>query len=240
MNWTDRPLLAFDTETTGTDVFNDRIVTATAAWLAPDAEPRIREWLINPGIDIPEEATAVHGITTDHARTHGTDPTQAIDEIAGILIHALSRGVPVVAMNATFDLTILEAETRRHGLAPLTGRGGPIAPVIDPLVIDRALDRYRRGKRTLTALTDHYGITLGNAHDATADAIAAGNLTIALADRYPADVRDVLLEDLHTAQIEWHAAWATNFQDYLRRTKPDAVIDTAWPLRAPRTSNRAA
>ena len=70
MSWTDGPLLGFDTETTGVDVDNDRIVTA--ALVRRDATgTHVRSWLIDPGVDIPEAAAAIHGVSTEHAREHG-------------------------------------------------------------------------------------------------------------------------------------------------------------------------
>ena len=97
------------------------------------------------------------------------------------LADAAGRGLPIVAYNAAYDLTLLEREAARYGIAPLPGPG----PVIDPLVIDKAVDRYRRGKRTLTAAAEHYGVALPNAHDAGADAVAAGRVAQAIARAYP-------------------------------------------------------
>ena len=61
----------FDLETTGVDVTTDRIVTAHVGLLGPDGVAlRSQSWLADPGVEIPEGATAVHGITTAHARAH--------------------------------------------------------------------------------------------------------------------------------------------------------------------------
>ena len=61
-------------------------------------------------------------------------------------------------------------------LRQLTGDFTVTGPVYDPLVIDRAKDRYRKGKRNLTAMCDHYGVRIDNAHEATADATAAARV----------------------------------------------------------------
>ena len=147
MRWTEGPLLGFDTETTGVDVDHDRIVTA--ALVRRDASgTRIRTWLIDPGVEIPAAASAIHGITTAHARAHGAPPAVALAEIAATVATALAAGTPVVAFNAAYDLSILDAELVRHGLATVPERlGRATSPVIDPLVLDRHEDRYRRGKR---------------------------------------------------------------------------------------------
>src|SRR5690606_385575 len=112
-------------------------------------------WLIDPGIEIPAAATAVHGISTEHARMHGRSPVAALEEVATEIAKAFSTGTPVVAFNACYDLTLLETELRRHELPTVAERvGGPLCPVIDPLVLDREHDRYRKGKRTLGQLCE--------------------------------------------------------------------------------------
>ncbi len=103
--------------------------------------------------------------------------------------------------------------------------------MVDPLTIDRAVDRYRRGKRTLEAVCGVYGVTLDAAHDAGADALAAVQVARAIAARHP-EVAALSPAALHARQGTWHERWARDFQSYLRRQgTPDAVIDPAWPLR---------
>jgi hypothetical protein len=56
------PLLGFDIESTGVDPFEDRVVTFSMLFSAMiGAEPLVLEWLIDPGVEIAEGATAVHG-----------------------------------------------------------------------------------------------------------------------------------------------------------------------------------
>ena len=75
----------FDLETTGIDVTTDRIVTAHVGLLDADgAAVRAQSWLADPGVPIPDGATAVHGITTAHAQEHGAPAAQvvaAVDEL---------------------------------------------------------------------------------------------------------------------------------------------------------------
>ncbi len=60
---------AFDTETTGVDVEIDRIVSAALVVQdAPGLRPRVTRWLVNPGVPVPEAATAVHGLTQEHVQ----------------------------------------------------------------------------------------------------------------------------------------------------------------------------
>lgn len=218
----------FDLETTGVDVTRDRIVTAHVGVLdARGREIAARDWLADPGVVIPEGATAVHGITTEHARSHGRPAAEVVAEITHALRVLMAQGVPIVAYNASYDFSLLAHEARRHGVPELVGP----APVIDPLVIDKAYDRYRRGKRTLEIVAMHYAVALDAAHDASADAVAAGRVAQALARRFP--LPDSPLE-LHTRQIGWARDQAASLSEYfvrIGRLDPDDVLDGSWPVR---------
>ncbi|MEV6207830.1 3'-5' exonuclease [Kitasatospora sp. NPDC051914] len=232
MSWLGASLLAFDLETTGTDIENDRIVTAALVRLEPDGSASAeRHWLVDPGIPIPEQATAIHGIDTERARGRGVPAAGAVEEITRAIAEALGSGIPLVIMNARYDLSLLDRECRRHGVTPLSARlGGTPAPVIDPLVLDKHADRYRRGKRNLQALCTHYGVTLDGAHQAGADAVAAAGVARRLGEVFPA-VGGVPLADLHALQVRAAAEQAASFEQYLRRTSdPDARVEPAWPV----------
>ena len=97
---------------------------------------------------------------------------------------------------------------------------GELTPVIDPLVLDKAVDRYRKGKRTLEAAAELYEVSLEDAHDAGADAIAAGRVAQALSRHY-SDQLGIPAEELHAKQTSWYAEQAARFQDYIRRVKGD-------------------
>lgn len=234
MSWHDGPMVAFDTETTGTDPTVARIVTACVAHVqAGEGVTRVRTWIANPGVPIPPEATAVHGITDEQVRAEGADPAVVAEEIADDLVAAWSAGVPVVAMNFAYDGTVLDCELRRHGLVPLLDRlGSTPLRVIDPLVIDRALDRYRRGKKRLTELCEVYGVELVEAHTAADDALAAARVAWRMAERFPEELqRD--LDELQVLQARWHVEWADHFEEWMRaNVDPETVIDRSWPLRS--------
>lgn len=225
--WSDT-LAVFDTETTGVDVENCRIVSATVAVINADGEVTDRiDWLLNPGIEIPAGATNVHGITTEFAVANGRPPAEGVAEIVAILRAHFSRGLPLVAYNAPYDLTLLNRESLRYGILPLTAP----SPVIDPLVIDKAVDRYRKGKRTLVAASEHYGVVLEDAHDAGADAIAAGRVAQAIARKH-AQALPATAAELHALQVAWSQQQADSFQDYMRRERdPNFVAEGGWPER---------
>lgn len=221
----------FDTETTGVDYEEVRIVTAYFGILELDGTlSRTHSWLINPGVDIPEGASNIHGISNDVAQSDGVDPVGAIGEIVDVIAGAVNAGVPIVAYNGRYDLTLLDREARRHLGYSLTSQFTAPLFAIDPFVIDKQVDKYRRGKRKLADVTAHYGVALGDdAHNAEADAVATGLVARALLGRpgVPSD-----LAELHLAQVVWAREQAVSLQDYFRNGggRPDAVVEAEWPI----------
>jgi DNA polymerase-3 subunit epsilon len=231
--WADGNLVAFDLETTGVDPETARIVTACAVEVGPNGLVDRRGWLADPGVDIPAEATAVHGITTEHARAEGRPIDEVVVEIGTVIQDAWARGLPIVVYNAPYDLTLLDREMRRScdsGIELLTPPGQGVGPVVDPLVIDKALDRYRRGGRKLVDVCRHHGIALppAEAHTSAGDAMAAARLAWKLARRY-----DVCtdLDVLQERQATWHAEWAEGFERHLRSQGKHEPISRDWPIR---------
>lgn len=231
MSWHLGRLAAFDIETTGTDPERDRIVTAAVSLVGASFEGRHRAWLIDPGVEIPAEASAVHGITTERARAEGMQAHRAVEEITTVLAACLRQGAPIVAFNARFDLTILDREARRHGVVPLVQRVGGTDGliVVDPFVLDKQVDRYRPGKRTLEAVCTHYHVRLDQAHAANADALAAARVAYRLATRTP-ELRDLDLRSLHAQQIEWAAQQAASLQEYFAGLGREERVEGAWPI----------
>ncbi|MGW8483669.1 exonuclease domain-containing protein [Microbacterium sp. NPDC055903] len=218
----------FDLETTGVDVAHDRIVTAHVGIL--DGRGRrlaARDWIADPGIPIPASAAAIRGVSTERARQEGRDAAAVVAEITSSLRALLSQGVPVVAYNASYDFSLLHHECLRHGLEPLVDP----SPVIDPLVIDKAVDRFRKGKRTLEVVAGHYAVTLDAAHEASADATAAGRVALELVRRFPLAGSAA---DLHTQQIGWARTQAESLTEYfirIGRLDPEEALDGSWPVR---------
>ncbi|MGQ4330428.1 3'-5' exonuclease [Streptomyces hayashii] len=231
--WYEGHLAAFDTETTGVDVETDRIVSAALVVQdAPGARPRVSRWLVNPGVPVPAGATEVHGLTDDHLQRNGRWPSPVMFEIAELLAEQAAAGRPLVVMNAPFDLTLLDRELRRHRASSL-GDWLDATPlrVLDPRVLDKHLDRYRKGRRTLTDLCAHYEVTLAEAHDAAADALAALEVVRALGRRFATRLERLSPAELHTLQTTWHAAQARGLQAWFARSGTPETVDTSWPLR---------
>lgn len=232
--WTEVPWLGFDTETTGINPHSDRIVTAALVLrlggATPEGEDRTHTWLADPGVPIPKSASAVHGISTDYARENGRPIADVIDEVAATLVAHWQRGFPVVAFNAPYDITILDAELERHGIPALGDRllGAPML-VVDPLVLDRHFDRYRKGKKTLTTMAPAYGIEADeDAHTAEVDVAMTLDVLAAMAAKIDA-LAGLTPTELHEFQIRAHAEWAENFEGYLRRQGREAHISRSWP-----------
>ncbi|MCS0636238.1 3'-5' exonuclease [Streptomyces sp. LP05-1] len=231
--WYEGPLAAFDTETTGVDVERDRIVSAAVVVQdAAGGRVRVTRWLVSPGIPVPPAAVAVHGLTDDHLQRHGRWPAPVMAEIGTVLSEQCTARRPLVVMNAPFDLTLLDRELRRHRASSLDRylSGTPLR-VLDPWVLDKQLDRYRKGRRTLTDLCAHYGVELTGAHDAAADAFAALEVVRAVGRRFAARLERLSPAELHTLQGEWHAAQARGLQAWFARNGSEEPVDEAWPLR---------
>lgn len=242
MTWGDGRFLALDSESTGTDVDSDRIVTACAAIVEGGAVVYKKSWLLAVEVDIPEAATEVHGISTAKARTEGVDWRQGIREIAGAVKFAIQARLGLVLHNAPFDLTLLDREVRRIGSDGLAEHcGGPIGPVVDTLCLDKAVDRYRPGSRKLVDTAALFGVALGDdAHEAAADALAAAEIARRMWQRSQLSAKELhalyadrkypdrlvqswqrlgrmTVGQLHEASVGWYREQAESLAAYFRR-----------------------
>ncbi len=237
MTWFDgRRWLVWDTETTAPDPTEARLVTACVAFVGGGEPTEVMSWVVDAGVEVPAEAAAIHGYDTARVRAEGKPIADVLPEIVGYLAAATAAGQPLVAFNAVYDCTVLNCETARLGLAPFADVLAN-AVVLDPLTIDRRVDRYRPGKRTLEAACQYYKVALGNAHDSTADALAAGRVLYRIGQRcrmtanqiraeyaerrYPnvfvkvfTDLAAMSLRELHDAQIGWYAEQASGLAAY--------------------------
>lgn len=242
--WWQGRMCTFDTETTGTDPTQSRLVTATIALVGGGRPSVTQNWLCDPGIPIPTEASDIHGVTTERARAEGRPPLAVIPEIALLLTVACHEGWPIVVFNAPYDLTLMlheleRLEQHRH-FSALPHRLQDTALIVDPLVIDRGLDKYRKGSRKLADMCAHYGVALDNAHDAAADALASARLVYKLGQKYGDDLSDLV--ELQAVQRSWYRDWAVGFADHLRR-KGETATDLhpdGWPFRLPARQEIAA
>lgn len=246
--WVDNRLYACDFESTGVDPETARIVTAAVAIVGGGLETDTLTLLADPGIPIPAEASAIHGISTEHARAHG----HPAKDVLFVVLNALAARMPgcaVVCHNARYDLTLLDREARRHGLTPLIDRE-PVLHVVDTRVVDLHLDRFRRGQRTLVDLCRHYGARMDQAHDAAFDAIAAARVAWVIG-KHADVVRRVRDHDeaveltrlrrtwdavrgdlpaLHEAQVQWAFEQAEGLEDHFERAGTPQQVPRDWPV----------
>lgn len=177
--WQSLPVAVIDTETTGKDPGRgDRIVEIGVVLFVQGEVQETFNTLVDPGIAIPAEASAVHGIKDSDVKGKPT-----FEAVAPRLREILSKSVPA-AYNAGFDRAFVRAEFRRAGHS--AGKGTKYPPAlritcdwIDPLVWARALQSGTRGFK-LGEVAARLGIDLSNAHRATDDALAAGKVLYAL------------------------------------------------------------
>lgn len=233
--WDEMACLAFDLETSGVSPLDDRIVTAALVEVRPGHRPVTTRYVVDPGVEVPAEASAIHGYTRARAvaeATHAVD--QALFEIAGRIALWLGRGRPLVVMNGSFDLTMFEAECHRHGVDGLAARldsASKVAPIIDVLVLDKYADAYRKGGRKLTQLCDVYGVRHTGAHDAAGDALAAARLWPRILAKHSAKFRGQTLGGLHSSQVGWRRDQCNSLREYFdRKGTPHDGVDVGWPF----------
>lgn len=235
-SWMAMPLACFDLETTGPNPHTDRIVTACVATI-DGRNVEVSNWLLNPGIDIPQGATDVHGITSEEAYTHGDDYEPGVLSIWAALQLAWADGRIVAIFNAAFDITMMLSEMERLGHQVMPAE---IGPIVDPFVIDRHWDKRRKGKRKLENVCAHYNVKLGDAHQADADALAAARLAWKLPRRYR-KLADFTAEQLQAEQAMWHRARQLDFIEYLKREgKAADDVSITWPIQSTNRTEAAA
>jgi DNA polymerase-3 subunit epsilon len=175
MPWDEIPIAMLDVETTGRDSAVDRVVELGIVVGRGDTILRRHNWLIQPGIRMPAEAQAVHGISDEDLKDAPTF-AQVAKEIADALI-----GTIPAAYNANFDRGFLHAEcTRAKHVRRDVPALRPEVTWLDPLVWARAIQASERS-RTLGDVAARLGISLTNAHRASDDAEAALKVLYALA-----------------------------------------------------------
>lgn len=171
--WFELPIVCLDVETTG--VGDDAQVVDVAAVRFEGGMPVARfSSLVNPGVPVPAEATAVHGITDEMVA--GAPVLKCALDAAW---NAVCRHAVPCAYNAPFDRRfILPALADARALDIAYPVVDPALSWLDPLVLVKHFDRYEKGKgrhKLETACLRH-GVVMTGAHRAEADALACGGL----------------------------------------------------------------
>ncbi|MEU8040942.1 exonuclease domain-containing protein [Streptosporangium sp. NPDC049078] len=250
MAWHLGRLAPFDLESTSANPQEARIVEAYVGYVGGGLEPIDREpLLIDPGVEVPAEATKIHGFTTEHLREHGTPADAGVWIVANAVADAVNEGVPLVGQNISYDLTVLSRELARYelpSLAEMTARSGSRLLAIDTYVISKFLDRWRRrvspeqGAHQLKTTAAVFGVAWVDeeAHGARYDALIAARVAWRMGqiahmpcearpriqsgrrdERYLFDALAVDLPTLFASQQRWAREQAASYQEYLRSPK---------------------
>ena len=188
MKWTDCRLVAFDTETTGLRSYDgDRIIEFGAVELFVDDSTQItrvkhHQYMINPQMAIPREASAVSGI-----RTEDVANAPIFSRVANDIWNLLSDAV-VIAHNFSFDFGFLRNEFHRVGKEWPQTKGE-----VDTLQLSRRFMKGLRSKK-LESVARELRVPLENAHRAVDDAEACGRVFVELTKSYgaPIDLEELL------------------------------------------------
>ncbi len=173
-----RPIVFLDLETTGIDPAKDRIVEISLVKITPSGSEPPRTRRINPGMHIPEAASAVHGIYDQDVVGCPT-----FREISKSLWDYI-KGCDFGGYNSNkFDIPLLVEEFLR-------------ADVSIDLEKCRFIDVqnifHRMEQRTLVAAYKFYcGKDLTDAHSAQADTLATYEVLLSQLERYKELQNDV-------------------------------------------------
>lgn len=165
------PIVFFDLETTGTNIVSDRIVEIAYLKIYPNGNEESKRYLVNPEIPIPQEVTAIHGISDEDVKNE-----PVFKELAKIIAKDI-EGCDLAGYNSVrFDLPLLAEEFLRANVdIDLAKR-----KMIDVQVIFHKMEQ-----RTLSAAYKFYcNSELTNAHTAEADTRATYEVLKAQLDRY--------------------------------------------------------
>ena len=155
--------IAFDLETTGIKPSENMIVEIGAVLFDGAKAVNTYGTLIDPGVPIPPDASAVNGITDDMVR--------GMPQIANVLsdFADFCGELPLVAHNAPFDFKFLLEDIKLHQSA------APKGAVLDTLPLARkcfpGLSNYKLG-----TLVRHFDFPGGTFHRAVEDSAYCGLL----------------------------------------------------------------
>lgn len=166
-----KPIIFFDLETTGVNIATDRIVEISILKVFPNGNKESKTWLVNPEIEIPAEAAAIHGITNEKVVM---EPT--FKELA-ITVNDMIYDCDLAGFNSNrFDIPLLAEELMRAGID---------FDMKNRKAIDVQVIFHKKEQRTLSAGYQFYcGKNLDDAHSAEADTNATYEILLAQLDKY--------------------------------------------------------
>ncbi len=166
-----KPIVFFDLETTGIRIATDKIVEISILKVFPNGNKESKTWLVNPEIEIPAEATEIHGITNEKVVTEPTFKELAPE------INTMIEDCDLAGFNSNrFDIPLLAEELMRAGFD---------FTMNDRKAIDVQVIFHKKEQRTLSAGYQFYcGKELEGAHGAEADTNATYEILLAQLEKY--------------------------------------------------------
>ncbi|WP_185866109.1 3'-5' exonuclease [Blattabacterium cuenoti] len=173
-----RPICFFDIEATGINIGKDRIIEISILKIFPNGNQENKTWLVDPGIPIPPQSTAIHGIKDE--------------DVAGklrfkdvsVLIFKMIENTDLAGYNSNrFDIPILAEEMLRSGIS---------FDIKKYKTIDVQVIFHKMEPRTLSAAYKYYcSKNLMKAHSSKADAFATYEILLAQLEKYENLKKDV-------------------------------------------------
>lgn len=172
-----KPICFFDLEATGTNVAKDRIVEISILKVFPNGNKESKTWLVNPGVPIPKEVVAVHGITDEKV---ANEPT--FSELAP-RVYEMIKGCDIAGYNSNrYDIPLLAEEMLRAGID---------FDMKNMLAVDVQTIFHKMEQRTLSAAYKFYcGKTLEGAHSAAVDTEATYEVLKSQLDHYEGELQN--------------------------------------------------
>jgi DNA polymerase-3 subunit epsilon len=166
-----KPICFFDLETTGINISKDRIVEISILKVFPNGKEERHTWKVNPGVPIPPETTAVHGISDDDIKGAPTFKDLSRE------VYNLIKDADLAGFNSNrFDIPLLAEEMLRVDID---------FDMKSRVAIDVQTIFHKKEQRTLSAAYKFYcNESLENAHSAEADTVATYEVLKAQLDRY--------------------------------------------------------
>ncbi|OAV69149.1 DNA polymerase III polC-type [Bacteroidales bacterium Barb4] len=173
------PLVFFDLETTGINIVKDRIIELSYVKVSPNGKEETKTYRVNPGMPIPPETTAIHGITDEDVKD-----CPVFKEIAKTLA-AQIEGCDLAGYNSNrFDIPLLAEEFLRADVD---------INMHKRKFVDVQTIFHKMEQRTLAAAYKFYcNKDLENAHTSEADTMATYEVLKAQLDRYPELENDIV------------------------------------------------
>lgn len=173
-------LLFFDTETTGLPLWHEPSddprqphIVQIAALLCKEDGEEVDSFVsvVNPGVDIPAEVAAIHGISNERARAEGVEPAVAM----GAFGRLLAPAALIIGHNVSFDVRLVRiAHTRVYGskwepAVPTFCTMKPATPIVKAMHANPRHDRDYKWPKLAECIRHFFDEELEGAHDALVD-----------------------------------------------------------------------